>query len=41
MGQLVIETDDTEIDFTNLSKGIYQLQLYSDKEVLIKKIIKV
>ena len=40
MGQLVIETNGTEIDFTNLSKGIYQLQLYSDKEVLIKKILK-
>jgi hypothetical protein len=40
IGQLVIETKSDKIDFSNLSKGIYILQLYTDKDILTKKIIK-
>jgi hypothetical protein len=39
-GQLVTETKVTKIDFTNLSKGIYILQLHTDNDILTKKIIK-
>ena len=40
IGQLVIETKGTKIDFTNLSKGIYILQLHTDNDILTKKIMK-
>jgi hypothetical protein len=40
IGQLVIETKGDKIDFSNLSKGIYILQLYTGKDILTKKIIK-
>tara|TARA_B110000208_G_C11700883_1_gene405807 strand:- start:44 stop:1144 length:1101 start_codon:yes stop_codon:yes gene_type:complete len=40
IGQLVMETKGDKIDFSNLSKGIYILQLYTDKDILTKKIMK-
>jgi hypothetical protein len=40
IGQLVIETKADKIDFSKLSKGVYILQLYTDKDILTKKIIK-
>ncbi len=40
IGQLVIETEGAKIDFTNLSKGIYILQLHTDNDILTKKIMK-
>ena len=40
IGQLIIETKGAKIDFTNLSKGIYILQLHTDNDILTKKIMK-
>ncbi|TYQ00196.1 putative secreted protein (Por secretion system target) [Tenacibaculum adriaticum] len=40
LGQLVSETKKEEIDFSNFNKGIYFLQVNSDKGVETKKIIK-
>jgi hypothetical protein len=39
-GQLVIETKGDKIDFSDLSNGIYILQVFTDKDILTKKIIK-
>ncbi|MFI0431061.1 T9SS type A sorting domain-containing protein [Mariniflexile sp. HMF6888] len=40
LGQLIIETKDNKIDFSNLNTGVYFLQLITDKRLINKRIIK-
>lgn len=40
-GQLILITEDKEIDFSHLSSGIFFLQLHTDKKIVSKKIIKI
>jgi len=42
MGKTVIEQNDNvaQIDFSNITKGLYLLKITSEKETIIKKIIK-
>ena len=40
LGQLVIETKEEKIDFSNLARGIYFLQINTHKGLISKKIIK-
>ncbi len=40
IGQFILETKENEIDFIMLPKGIYILQIYTDKGIETKKIIK-
>jgi hypothetical protein len=40
LGQIVLETKEEKIDFTNLIEGIYILQIDSHKGLVRKKIIK-
>jgi hypothetical protein len=40
VGQLIMETKEEKIDFSNFSKGVYVLQLQIDKDIFTKRIIK-
>jgi hypothetical protein len=40
LGQLIMETNTKIIDFIKLKSGVYILQINSDKETTVKRIIK-